>query len=55
MSTYPVKTLLDLWKQSKLTVEQAVGYLIQNLSALVQQIKELEQRSQQLEQKSSSE
>lgn len=30
MSTYPPKKLLELWNQIKLTVEQAVGHLLQN-------------------------
>ncbi|MEZ4862138.1 MAG: hypothetical protein R3C14_12550 [Caldilineaceae bacterium] len=31
MSTYPVKKLLDLWAQGRLTLEQAIGHILQRL------------------------
>ena len=52
MSTYPIQELLRLWRQGKLTAEQAVGYLLQNLLPWSQRLAELEKRVRQLEQAS---
>ncbi len=49
MSTYSLKELLDLWAQSRLSAEQAIGHLFQHLVALVKRIKAIEERLNQLE------
>ena len=50
MSTYPPQQLLDMWEKSKLPVEQAIGYMLQNLNDLAQRTKDLEIRVRTLEQ-----
>lgn len=50
MSTYSVPDLLQKWKLGEVTVEQAFGYLLQNMLALVQRQAEMENRLRQLEQ-----
>lgn len=50
MSTYSIQELLRLWRQGKLTAEQAVGYLLQNLVSWYTQLADLERRVRQLEQ-----
>ena len=54
MSTYSLKELLDLWAQGRLSVEQAVGHLIQNIGGLAKRLSELENRIKALEQHSKS-
>lgn len=44
MSTYPLRKLLSLWAQGKLTVERAIGHMLQHLVALEQRTSQLEQR-----------
>ena len=51
MSTYSVVELLQKWKLGELTAEQALGYLLQNMSALVQRLTDAEKRIQHLEQR----
>jgi hypothetical protein len=34
MSTYPIEKLLQLWRSEELTVEQAIGHLLQHQAAL---------------------
>jgi len=51
MSTYSVPELLQKWTLGELTAEQALGYLLQNMSALLQRLTEAEKRIQQLEQR----
>ena len=50
MSTYTIPELIQLWRKGELTIEQAVGHLLQNLLALVQWRAEVEKRLRQLEQ-----
>ncbi len=50
MSTYSIQELLDLWAQSRLTAEQAVGHLIQNFVGLAKRLSRLEDRIKALEQ-----
>jgi hypothetical protein len=49
MSTYSPSELLSLWKKRELSLEQAVGYLLQNLLNLSQRLNEIEKRLCQLE------
>ncbi|MFN8490179.1 MAG: hypothetical protein U0350_21505 [Caldilineaceae bacterium] len=51
MSTYPAPELLKLWKQEQLTVEQAIGHLLQHLAALTLENQELKRRVDLLEQR----
>ena len=51
MSTYSVVELLQKWKLGELTAEQALGYLLQNMSGLVQRLTDAETRIQHLEQR----
>ena len=51
MSTYSVVELLQKWKLGELTAEQALGYLLQNMSGLVQRLTDAEKRIQHLEQR----
>jgi len=44
MSTYTISQLLGLWAQEKLTVEQVIGHLLQQIMALEKRISELERR-----------
>ena len=50
MSTHSIPELLHLWGKGKLTVEQAVGHMLQNLLALFQWRSEVEKRLRALEQ-----
>lgn len=50
MSAYPPKDLDLLWRQNRLTAEQAVGHLVQLMLDLQQRLAELEKRLRQLEQ-----
>ena len=50
MATHPVPDLLQRWAKSELTVEQAIGHLLQHLLAVVQRLAEIEKRLHQLEQ-----
>lgn len=43
MSMYTLEELLKRWKQETLTVEQAIGQILQHLIALQKQMKELQQ------------
>ena len=51
MAMYPPKELDLLWRQDRLTAEQAVGQLIQHFLDQQQRITELEKRVRQLEQR----
>jgi hypothetical protein len=51
MSMYPVKDLMTLWSQEKLTDQQAIGQLIQNFLAFFTRLTQLEKRLQALEQR----
>ena len=42
MSTYSLEKLLSLWKQEELSVEQMVGFMLQNLILLERRIALLE-------------
>ncbi len=50
MSTYSLPDLLQQWAQGKLTAEQAIGHVLQNLLTLAQRLTDLEKRLRQLEQ-----
>ena len=50
MSTYSLPDLLQQWAQGKLTTEQAVGHILQNLLTFAQRLTDLEKRLRQLEQ-----
>lgn len=50
MSTYSIGTLLRLWKQNEITAEQAIGYLMQHITALTERLTELEKRFRRLDQ-----
>lgn len=54
MSMYPIKDLMTLWSQEKLTVEQAIGQIIQNLLTYFTRLNQLEKRLQALEQQAST-
>ena len=49
MSSYAITELLSLWAKGELTVEQAVGHLMQNHLALCQRQTEIEHRLRRLE------
>jgi hypothetical protein len=44
MSTYPLDELLTVWKQERITTEQAIGYLLQHMVMLYERQRVLEQR-----------
>jgi hypothetical protein len=44
MGSYPLDVLLRKWSLGELTVEQAIGQLIQVLLELVKRVEELEDR-----------
>ena len=50
MSTYSLPDLLQQWAQGKLTTEQAVGHVLQNMLTFAQRLTDLEKRLRQLEQ-----
>lgn len=41
MSMYPLDELLKRWQQNTLTMEQAIGQMLQHLLAMQKQLKEL--------------
>ncbi len=43
MSMYPLQKVRNLWAQGALTVQQAIGQIIQHLLALEKRVKALEQ------------
>lgn len=49
MAAYSSEKCLQLWKQEVLTVEQAIGQLLQLVAALETQLKALEQRLRAME------
>ena len=49
MSTHSIHELLSLWAKGELTVDQAVGHLMQNFLALFQRQTDIEQRLRRLE------
>lgn len=49
MAAYSSEKCWQLWKQETLTVEQAIGQLLQLVAVLEAQVKELEQRLRALE------
>lgn len=48
MSKYEVNALLSMWAQDKLTVEQAVGQILQHLQALLGRVGQVEKQVEQL-------
>jgi len=50
MSTYSLEKLLQLWRREELTVEQAVGHLLQHLATLETQSHALQKQVQSLQQ-----
>lgn len=48
MSKYEVNTILNMWAQDKLTVEQAVGQMLQHLQALLGRVGQVEKQVEQL-------
>lgn len=44
MSAYDLNQLLRLWTADKLTAEQAIGQIIQQVQALSERVNELERR-----------
>jgi hypothetical protein len=50
MSTYNPSELLSKWSRGELTLEQAIGHLLQHLLAFAQRLLEIEKRLRQLEQ-----
>ena len=44
MAMYPPQELLGRWQREQLTVEQAIGQLLQHLLALEKQLNELKRR-----------
>lgn len=50
MSTYSLEKLLHLWRREELTVEQAMGHLLQHLAILETQSNALQKQVQSLQQ-----
>jgi hypothetical protein len=50
MSTYPLEKLLHLWRTEQLTVEQAIGHLLQHQAALEAQSLTQQKQMQSLQQ-----
>lgn len=50
LSTYPLEKLLHLWRLEELTVEQAIGHLLQHQAALEAQNLALQKQVQSLQQ-----
>ena len=50
MSTYPLEKLLQLWRTDALTVEQAIGHLLQHQAAVEAQTLALQKQVQSLQQ-----
>lgn len=50
MSTYSLEKLLQLWRREELTVEQAIGHLLQHLATLETQSQTLQKQVQNLQQ-----
>ncbi|MFZ4664632.1 MAG: hypothetical protein ACOYNY_47005 [Caldilineaceae bacterium] len=50
MSTYPLEKLLHLWRTEQLTVEQAIGHLLQHQAALEAQSLTQQKQLQSLQQ-----
>jgi hypothetical protein len=50
MSTYSPSELLSKWTKRELSLEQAIGHLLQHLFAFGQRFIEIEKRLRQLEQ-----
>ena len=50
MAMYPIKELFALWFQEKLTTEQAMGHVIQNLASYFTRLAQVEKRLAALEQ-----
>jgi hypothetical protein len=48
MSKYEMNTILSMWAQDKLTVEQAVGQILQHLQALLGRVGQVEKQVEQL-------
>lgn len=49
MSTYTISTLLQMWRQATITVEQAMGYSLQHIATLSERQAALEKRLRLLE------
>jgi hypothetical protein len=47
MSAYDLNQLLRLWHTDKITAEQAIGQIIQQVQALSERVSELERRMEQ--------
>jgi len=50
LSTYPLEKLLHLWRNEQLTVEQAIGHLLQHQAAQEAQTTALQKQVQSLQQ-----
>lgn len=50
MSTYPLEKLLHLWRTEQMTIEQAIGHLLQHQSAQESQTLALQKQVQNLQQ-----
>ena len=50
MSTYTLPELLQKWARNELSLEQAVGHVLQHLLGIGQRMNEIEKRLRQLEQ-----
>jgi hypothetical protein len=50
MSTYSPSELLSKWKKSELSLEQAIGYLLQHVFDFGQRLVAIEKRLRELEQ-----
>jgi len=50
LSTYPLEKLLHLWRNEEITVEQAIGHLLQHQAALEAQNQALQKQMQSLQQ-----
>ena len=49
MSTYTLPELLQKWARSELSLEQAIGHLLQHLLGMGKQVSEIDKRLRQLE------
>jgi hypothetical protein len=51
MSTYSPSELLSKWSKGELSLEQAIGHLLQHVFAFAQRLVEIEKRLRQLEER----
>lgn len=43
MATYPIPELLSMWENGRLTSDQAIGHILQTITALSQRLADTEQ------------